>query len=160
MSFFSTYLFFFFLFCCRFSPDSLDSSWTDGCVQSSTVTWTSVGHRSITSCWHPPRSPPLHQPSFFSPSASPAISLPHWTSHSRIIQHNENPAATRNSSLCAPQGMTTTAWDGDGVTGGREMKKRGQICLQHIRWGEQVIWFYHKRLVPLSLTHGSYSRSF
>lgn len=35
------------------------------------------------------------------------------------IQHNESPAAARNSSLCAPWGMTTTTPDGDGETGGR-----------------------------------------
>lgn len=74
----------------------------------------------ITFCHHPPHTPPLHSSisPLFSPLLSPAISLPHWMSHSRIIQHNENSAATQNSSLCAPRGMTTTARDGDGGTGG------------------------------------------
>lgn len=72
-----------------------------------------------------------HSTPLFSPSTSPTISLLHWLSPPRIIQHNENSAATQNSSLCAPRGMTTTAWDGDGGTGGR-WKKRGETYLQQM----------------------------
>lgn len=71
----------------------------------------------------------------FSPLTSPIISLPQRMSRSHIIQHNVNSAATQNSFLCAPRGMTTTAWDGDGGTGGSPSawdEKRGETCLQQM----------------------------
>lgn len=78
------------------------------------------------------------------PSNPPsAISFLHWWALPSlfrrervviIIQHNENSAATQNSSFCAPRGMTTTARDGDGGTGGSPSwdEKRGETCLQQM----------------------------
>lgn len=72
-------------------------------------------------------------------------------SRSRIIQHNENSAAT--SSLCAPPGMTTTAQDGDGGTVGspsaREEKKRGETSTDGIE--RKVLCFYQEKPSATSL---------
>lgn len=86
--------------------------------------------------------------SLFSSLTSPTISLLQRMTHSRIIQHNENAAATQNLSLCAPWGMTTTAWDGDGGTGGSPSawdEKKGWDLSSTDGIIRKVLCFYQKK---------------
>lgn len=101
---------------------------------------------------HQPHTPSLHQPSFFSPLTGPTISLPQ-----RIIQHNESLAAAWNPSLCAPWGMTTTATDGDGGTGGRQSVRDGKRGKSVFNRSDKCFDFTTKACCQVPWQHSSYS---